>query len=69
MVILGKSPTLKCYMVVLHERPKNTDLAREKGSPFEVTLSFSFPSLVAPAHVLNPLYLVDVVELGIEEEW
>ena len=54
---------------------KNTDLAREKDdfespkSHFEVTLGFCFPSLVVPAHVPNLLYLVDVVELGVEEEW
>lgn len=75
MVILDKSRAFKYYVVILRERAKNTDLAREKGdfespeSHFEVTLGFRFPSLVVPAHVPNLLYLVVVVELGVEEEW
>ena len=75
LVILDKSRAFKYYVVILRERAKNTDLAREKGdfespkSHFEVTLGFCFPSLVIPAHVPNLLYLVVVVELGVEEEW
>lgn len=68
LVILAKSCMFKCYVTILSEGPKNSDLAQ--GSPFEVTLGFCFPSWVASVHVLNFLYKKQMWwKSGLTEEW